>query len=334
MLITCIFRTFYIYFFHEKCAVTLIEREQHCKNRLLLQCCSSDAPTPGGHALICYHASQQKILAVHLQINTVGCKCYRFRHRLEPLKRSTEKLKSKFDRNDQTLNCQIRKLRNTTDELESLHKNTTVGSLVGSPIGAVGGITSIAGLCLAPFTLGASLALTGAGAAIGAAGGVTGITENIKSEEQTLNKLEIQRGARGAADILKIAKVADVAKIGKMCAEAAKEIRVYVKAVNVIRGPAQAARAVRATAGTAKSIRMTAAATGALSALFLAVDVYCIVQDSTELSEINQPAEKRKAKDINSDTLMFIHQMRETAAAFQEILGKMKHAIDSIETCS
>lgn len=225
---------------------------------------------------------------------------------------------------------------------------------------------------MAPFTFGASLALTGVGAAIGAAGGVTGaasnitnmtkqktlretielttnnfqstinpmieelnkiykITEDIKLEK-TLNKLQIQRAARGAADILKMAKIADVAQIGKMCAEAAKEIRVYVKAVNAIRGPTQAARVVRATAGTAKSIRTTAAATGALSALFLALDVYCIVQDSVELSEMNQPAGKRKAEDINSETLMFIHETREKAAAFQGILDKMKHAINIMLT--
>lgn len=153
------------------------------------------------------------------------------------------------------------------------------------------------------------------------------ITEDIKLMEKTLNKIKIQRAARCAADILKIAKVADVAQIAKMCAEVAKEIRVYVKAVNAIRGPTQAARAVRAAAGTAKSIRTAAAATGALLALFLALDIYCIVQDSAELSEMNQPAEKREAEDINSETLMFIHQTRETAAAFQRILDKMKHAI-------
>ncbi|XP_048011680.1 apolipoprotein L3-like isoform X1 [Megalobrama amblycephala] len=244
-----------------------------------------------------------------------------------------------------------------------MHKNTTVGSLVGSSIGAAGGIAALAGLALAPFTLGASLVVTGVGAAVGAAGGVTGgasnitntikqknlretiekivndflntinpmfellnkigaITENIKLLKETLKQHEFQKAAKGAADILRIASVA---QIGKMCAEAAKEIRMYVRTVRALRVPAQAARA------TASSLRTTAAFTGALSALFLALDVYSIFQDSTELSEMNQPADERKAEEIKSETLKFILQMRETAAQFQKIVDRIKDAIDTFE---
>ncbi|ROL43510.1 Apolipoprotein L3 [Anabarilius grahami] len=283
------------------------------------------------------------------------------------LKRSIEELKSEFGRNHQTLIGQIKKLNDITDEVESVHKNTTVGSLVGSSIEAVGGIASIAGLVLAPFTLGASLALTGVGAVTGVAGGVTGatsnitnaikqknlretiekiindiqntvkpmrkllgkITEDIELVKKTLNKLEIQRAERGVLDVLKIAKVANVADIGKTCAEAAKEIRVYVKAVKAMRGSAQAAKAVRGSAQAAKAIRMDVVFAGGVSALFLALDVYSIVKDATELFEMNQSADKRKAEDIKSETLTFILHMRETAAQFEKIVDKIKDTIDT-----
>lgn len=282
-------------------------------------------------------------------------------------KRSIEELKSEYDRNHHTLIDQIKELNDTTDELESMHKNYTVGSLVGSSIGAAGGIASIAGVCLAPFTLGASLALTGVGVVAGVAGGLTGATSNITNVikqnnlretiekiiddfqntvkpmiellnkitednelvKKTLNKLEIQRALRGAADVINIVKVANVADIGKTCAEAAKEIRVYVKAVEAMRGSAKAAKAVRATAGSAKAIRMDAAFAGRVSALFLALDVYYIVQDSAELSEMNQSADKRKEEEIKSKTLKFILQMRETAAQFKKIVDKIKDIIDT-----
>lgn len=286
------------------------------------------------------------------------------------LKRNIEELKSEFNRNHQTLNRKIKELDDAIDELESMHKNTTVGSLVGASVGAVGGIASIAGVCLAPFTFGASLVLTVGGAAVGVAGGVTGgasnitntvkqktlrkniekiindlqntikpmvkllnniynITEGIKLEEKTFNKHGNQRAARGAVDVSKIARVASVAEIGKMCAEAAKEIRVYVKTAKALRGSASAARAVRATADTGKFFRMTAAFTGVLSAAFLVLDVYCIVQDSKELSEINQPAGKRKEEEISSEMLKYIVQIKAPSDQFKKIV---KTIIDTLDT--
>ncbi len=251
-----------------------------------------------------------------------------------------------------------------------MHKNTRVGSLVGSSIGAVAGVTALVGLALSPFTLGASLSLTAVGAVAGAAGGVTAAVSNltdmfkqknlkqtiekiisdfqeiikpmteylsiisdsaadIQRMNQILSKVEFQTPVRGFGDLFKIAGVADVALIGIDCAEAAKDIRVYVKAVDAIHGSAQAARAIRATAESAQYIRMTAAATGALSVLFLALDVASIVQDSIELHEMNQPAKERKAKEIKSETLKFIHQMRDLASRFQETLDKIKCVINT-----
>ncbi|XDV19387.1 hypothetical protein PO909_024870, partial [Leuciscus waleckii] len=113
-----------------------------------------------------------------------------FRNLELDLKGSIEELKSEFNRNHQTLLDKIKELDDAADELESVHKNSTVGSLVGSSVGAAGGIAAIAGLCLAPFTLGASLALTGVGAAFGVAGGVTGAASNITNmvKQKTLRE--------------------------------------------------------------------------------------------------------------------------------------------------
>ncbi|XDV19468.1 hypothetical protein PO909_024934 [Leuciscus waleckii] len=293
----------------------------------------------------------------------------------DELKRSTEELKSEFDRNHQTLLDKIKELDDAADELESMHKNTRVGSLVGSSFGAAGGIMSIAGVCLAPFILGASLALTGAGVVAVVAGGVTGaasnitntvrqktlrekivkiinelqttikpmlkllrninnITEGIKLVEQTLKKHKNQRSARdGSENVFKILGVAGLAILGKTCAEAAKEIRVFVKAVYAVRGSASAARAVRATAEAVKEVRMVSAFTGVFAAAFLALDVYYIVKDSTELSEMNQPADKRKELEISSETLKFILQMKEIVDQFKKIVKKLIDAIDQDRSC-
>lgn len=71
------------------------------------------------------------------------------------------------------------KLRGVADDLERVHQGATIGSLAGGVSGVVGGITSIVGLILAPFTLGASLIVTGVGVGVGAFGGVTAGASNI-----------------------------------------------------------------------------------------------------------------------------------------------------------
>ncbi|XP_052444545.1 apolipoprotein L3-like isoform X2 [Carassius gibelio] len=289
---------------------------------------------------------------------------------VDTFKRSSEELKSEYDKNHPILSDQIKKLNDFTDEIESVHKSTTVGSLVGASVGAFGGMTALVGLALSPFTLGASLSLTVVGAVAGVTGGVTSaasnftnmlkqrnlrptvekiicdfletikpmterlsiisyITEDIQQNNEILNKLKFQTPVRGFDDVLKIVKVADVALVGKYCAEAAKDIRVYVKAVSAARGAAGAAKAMRATAEAAKEIRIAAATTGVLSVLFLALDVASIVQDSKEIAEMNQPAKERKAEEIKSETLKFIHYTRQTASQFQETLDKIKHVINT-----
>uniref|UniRef100_A0A673JR76 Uncharacterized protein n=1 Tax=Sinocyclocheilus rhinocerous TaxID=307959 RepID=A0A673JR76_9TELE len=80
------------------------------------------------------------------------------------------------------------------DELESMHKNTTVGSLTGATMGAAGGITSIVGLALAPVTLGVSLVLTAVGSVVGVAGGATGtICKSINNTKQKRLRENIEK---------------------------------------------------------------------------------------------------------------------------------------------
>ncbi|KAM3857567.1 LOW QUALITY PROTEIN: rho guanine nucleotide exchange factor 40 [Diretmus argenteus] len=87
------------------------------------------------------------------------------------------------------------KLRVLADGLETLHQRATIGSLTGGVIGAAGGITSIVGVILAPFTLGASLVVTGVGIGVAVAGGATAGISNItkmvnqSSDRQTIRGL-------------------------------------------------------------------------------------------------------------------------------------------------
>ncbi|KAG9341414.1 hypothetical protein JZ751_019222 [Albula glossodonta] len=77
------------------------------------------------------------------------------------------------------LQVKVNELKEIIAHMESVHYGSTAGSLAGGVIGAAGGITSIVGLILAPFTLGASLIVTGVGIGVAVAGGVTGAASNI-----------------------------------------------------------------------------------------------------------------------------------------------------------
>ncbi|RXN03279.1 serine threonine- kinase Nek4-like protein [Labeo rohita] len=75
--------------------------------------------------------------------------------------------------------------KNITDSLEEIHRKCTIGSLSGSVIGAAGGITAIVGAILAPFTLGASLIVTGVGIGVSVAGGITATPTTLPTAVRT-----------------------------------------------------------------------------------------------------------------------------------------------------
>ncbi|KAG9341418.1 hypothetical protein JZ751_019227, partial [Albula glossodonta] len=88
-------------------------------------------------------------------------------------------IKPQFMMTVDELQVKVDELKEITAHMESVHYGSTAGSLAGGVIGAAGGITSIVGLILAPFTLGASLIVTGVGIGVAALGGVTGAASNI-----------------------------------------------------------------------------------------------------------------------------------------------------------
>lgn len=110
--------------------------------------------------------------------------CKRELQVFDDFKTVINKLNLDFDTKHQSLTGQIEKLTTITNELESMHKNTTVGSLTGATMGAAGGIASIAGLALAPVTLGVSLGLTAVGSVLGVAGGATGVICNSRNKTE------------------------------------------------------------------------------------------------------------------------------------------------------
>lgn len=82
----------------------------------------------------------------------------------------------------------IQKLKEIRDDVKKEDKRENIGKIVYSTTGVAGGGLAIAGLILAPFTFGASLGLTVAGAAVGAASGGASISHGIARHVIVKNK--------------------------------------------------------------------------------------------------------------------------------------------------
>lgn len=217
----------------------------------------------------------------------------------------------------------LKDLRNVADGLERVHHGTTIGSLAGGVIGAAGGITSIVGLILAPFTLGASLIVTGVGVGVSVLGGLTAGASNItnmvhqSSDRKTVrsiikefeerinavvtwlqeitNSLKAIQGRCDSADTLdnegSQLNKDNLARLGSRAGRGLGGIAELVRLVQVI-------NIGKIAAQTSRAVRVAEVATGVFSGLFLAVDIFFIAMDAKELHHIRQAkAAEERAED-------------------------------------
>ncbi|XP_027136883.1 calcium/calmodulin-dependent protein kinase type 1D isoform X1 [Larimichthys crocea] len=248
------------------------------------------------------------------------------------------------------LQTQLEKLRSVADSLERVHQGTTIGSLAGGVIGAAGGITSIVGLILAPFTLGASLIVTGIGVGVGVAGGVTAGASNIKkivnqsSDRKAIKSIikefsekinaialwlqeignSLQANASHSGDIPNNENNPFTQKnstrfgsvIGKGIG-GISELTRLLRVVNIGKIAAQASRVVR----------VAEIAGGVLSGLFVAVDIFFIAMDAKEIHQIRQTqADGTPCSEI----MKFAQSIRHAAKELQKVLDEFKTVIKDI----
>lgn len=244
------------------------------------------------------------------------------------------------------------------EKLESMHKATTVGSIAGSSMGAAGGITAIVGLALSPVTLGASLIVTAAGVGVAAAGGATRsacnlanmmkqenlceaidviindfmsmidpIIEQFTSVYKTIEEIrEMEQGMRGMQADERAATDA-AASSG---VEGSRNMKVFKHTVSSFNASERSENIFNVAAQADKVTPAVTTLTAVVSALFVVFDVIRIAQSTKEIATVNKNADKRKAKEIKSDTLKHIQLRSEIVACFQDILNSMKSDRDNL----
>ncbi|KAM7389737.1 hypothetical protein PAMP_023696 [Pampus punctatissimus] len=263
------------------------------------------------------------------------------------------------------LQTKLHNLRKVADSLERVHQGTTIGSLTGGVIRAVGGITSIVGLILVPFTLGASLIVTGVGVGVGALGGVTAgasyVTKmvNQSSDRKVTRSIikefdeQINAVVLWLQEICSLVTISDSGKISnfrkKTQAVADASIWATVGILSISKFAVHMAEVAEV-------------ATGALSGLLLAADIFFIVMDAKEIHYIRQTktgeqtsksGPKTEANDseatsdlitllpssetqdesspdttpVRSEIMKFVRSIRQAADSLQKVLDDLKSTI-------
>ncbi|XP_072554118.1 apolipoprotein L3-like [Paramormyrops kingsleyae] len=255
------------------------------------------------------------------------------------------------------LEQKVKDLREVADGLERVHFRTTVGSLTGGVVSAIGGVTSVVGLALAPFTFGASLAVTGVGLGIATAGGVTSGVSNItKMVNESMDRKNFEKLMKDYEDLMQpiteclrelsenienLQKLKSVKKkteggspqnvdnmmqvgsrLGRGLAVSVPEVVRLVQVANLGKVAAQASRAVQ----------VAGVFTGVLSGLFIALDVYFIANDAKEIHNMrenstNSPNEKTSA------AVEFIAVIRETARQLEDGLNELREVKKMLNEC-
>ncbi|KAM7389736.1 hypothetical protein PAMP_023695 [Pampus punctatissimus] len=285
------------------------------------------------------------------------------------------------------LQTKLHNLRMVADSLERVHQGTTIGSLTGGVIGAMGGITSIVGLILAPFTLGASLIVTGVGVGVGALGGVTAGASNVTNMVNQSSDRKVTRSIIKEFDekinavviwlqeiqnsLLTLRNRCDSTHIDDSDLTKENLAKIGIRAGKNFSGIAELLRLVqvmnvgRVAARVSSAVHVAGVATGVLSGLFLAADIFFIAMDAKEIHYIRQTktgeqtsksGPKTGANDseatsdlitllpnsetqdesspdttpVRSEIMKFVRSIRQAADSLQKVLDELKSIISSI----
>ncbi|XP_044076672.1 LOW QUALITY PROTEIN: apolipoprotein L1 [Siniperca chuatsi] len=202
-------------------------------------------------------------------------------------------------------------LNSIADGLDKFNKNTKIAQITGGSTSAIGGVTTITGLALAPLTMGVSLIVTAVGLGVATAGGLTSagagisnqvnnsmdrkkvekIVQDYQEKMVDLNKCLtfIKQGIENLKkfDLIKMKKTAynrdfpalnssfyaDGAMAGKAILSNLNEIMRVVHMANV------------AGSTAARAVQIASMATGVLTGLFVGMDIYFVAKDSKELKK-------------------------------------------------
>ncbi|KAK2822731.1 hypothetical protein Q5P01_022796 [Channa striata] len=202
-------------------------------------------------------------------------------------------------------------LNSIADGLDKFNKNTKIAQITGGSTSAIGGIATIAGLALAPVTMGTSLIVTAVGLGVATAGGLTSAGAGISN--QVNNSMDRKKVEKLVEDYQE--KIADLNKCLKFIQQGIENLRRFdlikmkkraynrdfpVLSSSLYEDGAMAGKAIVSNANeimrvvqiahmagstAARAVQIASMATGVLTGLFVGMDIYFVAKDSKELKK-------------------------------------------------
>lgn len=226
------------------------------------------------------------------------------------------------------------------DGLDKFSKNTKIAQITGGSTSAIGGVATIAGLALAPVTMGTSLIVTAVGLGVAAAGGLTSAGAGISN--QVNNSMDRKKVERIVQDYQE--KMVDLNKCLKFIKQGIENLKKFdlikmknhaynrdfpVLSTSFYEDGAMAGKAILINANeimrvvqianvagstAARAVQIASMATGVLTGLFVGMDIYFVAKDSKELKKGAKSEFAAKIREVATqlhDGLVELNSIRE-----------------------
>ncbi|XP_058627135.1 apolipoprotein L3-like [Onychostoma macrolepis] len=245
-----------------------------------------------------------------------------------------------YERHYHELQECIQALNHLINTFEKDLRRCTAVTIGGGIVGIAGGVTTIAGLALAPFTLGASVAVAGVGSIMAFGGGVgSGLVNFMKMHQQkkliqnVKNGLEeFQNKIKPMTDILNVIcehyneilrhlnKPEDDIRGFIKCAAGASEILCFMRIDDIGEVAAQAS----------KTVRLTTTLTGVFAGISLVFDILSVIEDNKTLDDLNKLSGNHQISEseMESKAGKFIVEMRKVIHQQQNFMDELKKTKD------
>uniref|UniRef100_A0A671WJI8 Uncharacterized LOC115573344 n=1 Tax=Sparus aurata TaxID=8175 RepID=A0A671WJI8_SPAAU len=231
-------------------------------------------------------------------------------------------------------------LNSIADGLDKFSKKTKIAQITGGSTSAIGGVATIAGLALAPVTLGTSLIVTAVGLGVATAGGLTSAGAGISNQvNNSMDRKKVEKIIKDYQD-----KMVDLNKCLKFIKQGIENLKKFdllkmkdnaynrdfpVLTAQFYEDGAMAGKAILINANeimrvvqianvagstAARAVQIASMATGVLTGLFVGMDIYFVAKDSKELKKGAKSEFAKKIREVSTqlhDGLVELNGIRE-----------------------
>ncbi|XDV19375.1 hypothetical protein PO909_024859, partial [Leuciscus waleckii] len=247
-----------------------------------------------------------------------------------------------YERDHLELQQEIESLSRLINTFEGDFRRATEVSRDGGIVGIAGGVAVIAGLALAPFTLGASSVVAVTGSLVAVGGGIgCGIINLMKMYKQKKLRQNVKNGLEKIQK--KIIPITNIMEdFCQYTNEILSDLNTPEHSISgfskCVAAASELARVIRiddigeVAAQTSKTVRLAGTLTGIVASVSLVLDILSVIEDNKALDDMDKLATNGQISEseIKSKAGKFIVEMRKAIPKLQNIMDELKKTKDSL----